>query len=60
MVTPGNLSGTSNKSRREAPRMVKARDGVSFKDISVKAILGQDNLHLPTYLDKIRPMEQIS
>ena len=40
--------------------MVKNRAGVSFKDITIAAIMGEENQHLPTYLDKIRPSEQIS
>ena len=50
--------GTST--RREVPRMVKSRAGVSFKDITVKAIMGEEDMHLPTYLNKIRPTQQIS
>ena len=46
-----------NSTRREVPRMVKNRAGVSFKDITVKAIMGEEDMHLPTYLDKIRPTE---
>ena len=49
-----------NNTRREVPRMVKSRAGVSFKDITVKAIMGEEDMHLPTYLDKIRPTQQIS
>ena len=38
----------------ERPRMVKTKDGVSHKQISVAAILGEDHAHLPIYVDKIR------
>ena len=53
------VSGT-NSGRREVPRMVKARGGVSYKNITVKAILGEEEQHLPTYVDKIRPTDQVT
>ena len=40
----------------EKPRMFKKRNGSSHSSISVAAILGQEELHLPIYLDKIRPI----
>ena len=59
-MSMGNPVARSGKARREVPRMVKNRAGVSFKEITVAAILGEENQHLPTYLDKIRPTEQVS
>lgn len=43
------------------PRMQKTKQGISHKQISVQAImLGEQDQHLPIYIDKIRSTEQAS
>ena len=56
-VNASSSTKPCTSTRREVPRMVKSRAGVSFKDITVKAIMGEEDMHLPTYLDKIRTTE---
>jgi len=43
----------------EKPRMMKKKDGMSHKKISVAAILGEEPQHLPIFVDKIRTTEQL-
>ncbi len=40
--------------------MTKPEEGLSHNQISVAAILGDNQPHLPVYVDKIRSNEQIS
>ena len=55
VATPSSTQGPQNSTTTpRIPRMHKSKNGLSNKQISVAAIMLDEESHLPTYVDKIR------